>query len=90
MTVICDNCKQTVPHATEINLWNNYLECDLCNAIKTLGEVAKDIAHAQLKKVIAEIEALHLLSDDNSAETHQEIFGGLMCEWLEAVQKEIK
>ena len=27
MTVICDNCKQTVPHATEINLWNNYLEC---------------------------------------------------------------
>ena len=52
--------------------------------------VAKDIAHAQLKKVIAEIEALHLLSDDNSTETHQEIFGGLMCEWLEAVRKEIK
>ena len=38
MTVICDTCKQTVEQATEINMWNNYLECDLCNAIKTLGE----------------------------------------------------
>ena len=38
MSVICDSCKQTVDKATEINMWNNYLECDLCNAIKTLKE----------------------------------------------------
>lgn len=38
MSVVCDSCKQIVEQATEINMWNQYLECDLCNAIKTLRE----------------------------------------------------